>query len=65
MADKLTSADLELIDRARELAVMNDPTTRFAPDALSPIEAYAQAFGHAQYLLDRLAGLAERLAGEQ
>jgi hypothetical protein len=62
--NKLTPADLDLIGRARELADVNDVAAEFAPDAVSPIQPYIEAFGEAQYLLAQLAGLTERLAGE-
>jgi len=57
MGTKLTPADLDLLGRARDLAELNE-------DAAGG-NGYADAFGKAQYLLARLADLAERLAGEQ
>jgi hypothetical protein len=62
---RLTAHDLDIISRARDLASVSDPTVRFAPDAVSPLTGFAEAFGDAQDLLAELADLAERLAAER
>jgi hypothetical protein len=67
-ASRLTAAELAVIARARELAAA-DAEYKIAV-ALGPAEdvsysaMVARAFRDAQYLLGELAGIAERLGGE-
>jgi hypothetical protein len=61
----LTDADRRLIAKARELAALRTTAAicdRF-PGWDDTAAAYAEAFGTARWLLDELAGIAER-AGE-
>jgi hypothetical protein len=66
-AASLNDADRRLIARARELASLRTSAAvneRFPgwPDTAS---AYAEAFGTARWLLDELAGIAERAGGKR
>ena len=67
-ASRLTAADLDAISQARELADANDVDDfrrilGEQPDA-GPSFVYAGALGKAQYLLGRLADLAEQVTAE-
>ena len=63
----LTDADRATIAKARQLAGLRTTsaiTERF-PGWVETGAAYAEAFGLSRYLMEELAGIAERLGGEQ
>ena len=63
---RLTEADRRIIAQARELASLRTTAAvneRF-PGWNDNAAAYAEAFGTARWLLDEVAGIAERLGGE-
>jgi hypothetical protein len=64
---RLTDHDRHVIAKARDLAELRTTallTERFPGWGDSTAAVYAEAFGIARWLLDELAGIAERAGGE-
>ncbi len=61
----LTAADRDTIARARTVAALTGPAIRAHTGERDAGLALASALGEAQHLLAELAGIAERLGGEE